>query len=100
MTIADIMAKWTPDVFAALQSQGYFSSSTTYQEFIEMKIEQAELARRDRIELFGEDLAEVPVEEPPDLTPEDEAALIEAWAQVAAERAAAEKESFMPAQAA
>jgi len=93
MTIADVMAKWTREDFATLQSKRHFSDSTTYEEFIQMKFSQAELARQQKIELFGEDLDEVPYEEPPELTPEDEAALIQAWAEVAKERASAEKEA-------
>jgi len=100
MNRAELMMKWPREEFEEMKFLGDFAASVTYEQFLDMKMAQAELARQQKIELFGEDLAEVPIEEPPDLTPEDEAALIEAWAQVAAERAAAEKESFMPAQAA
>lgn len=93
MTIADVMTKWTPDDFARLQAKGHFSDSTTYEEFIQMKFSQAELARQQKIEMFGEDLDEVPYEEPPELRPEDEAILLQAWAEVAQQKAAAERDA-------
>ena len=73
MTISDVMKTWTLEDFYCLKSLGFLAASTTYDEFLAMKLEQAELARRQKIELFGEDLDEVPYEEPPDMTPEEEA---------------------------
>lgn len=100
MTRSELMMKWPREEFEKTRLSGDFAASVTYEQFLDMKMSQIELARRQKIELFGEDLAEVPIEEPPDLTPEDEAALTKAWAQVAAERAAAENEFLLPAQAA
>jgi hypothetical protein len=87
MTVAEMMKKWTREEFEGFKSRGHFSASTTYKDFIEMKRSQVELARQQKIELYGEDLDEVPYEEPPELTPEDEASLIEAWRYVAAQLA-------------
>lgn len=84
--MTELAAQWPREQFEQWQKEGIIALTTTYTEYLQMRCSQAELARRDRIELYGEDLAEVPIEAPPDLSPEDEAALIEAWAYVAKER--------------
>jgi hypothetical protein len=87
------MVKWSLEDFDLAKAEGDFAASVTYEQFLNMKESQAELARQQKIEMFGEDLDEVPYEEPPELTPEDEAALIQAWAEVAKQKAAAEKDA-------
>lgn len=93
MIRTELMAKWPLEDFELAKAEGDFASNVTYDMFLNMKESQIELARQQKIELFGEDLDEVPYEEPPELTPEDEAVLIQVWAEVAKRKAAAEKES-------
>ena len=93
MTLTELMAQWPREEFEALQANGALAQTITYEEFLAMKHEQMELARQQRLELFGSEEPPTQVEEPPDLSPADEAALKRAWAAVAAEKAAAEEEA-------
>jgi hypothetical protein len=84
--------------FAQAQRDGWFNPDSTYQDYLamiadreEMKREAEEKARREGYELGAPQI---------ELTPEDEAALDRAWAQVAAENAAAKDQQLPPAKAA
>ncbi|MGH9837668.1 MAG: hypothetical protein ACREEM_02665 [Blastocatellia bacterium] len=100
ITQAELETKWPREQFEQWNREGKISASGSYEEYLEMRWSQVELARLQKIELYGEDLDEVPYEEPPDLTPEDEASLLEAWryvaAKMAAEKDAAEENELMP----
>jgi hypothetical protein len=84
--------------FAQAQRDGWFNPESTYQDYLamiadreEMKREAEEKARRQGYELGAPQI---------ELTPEDEAALDRAWAQVAAENAAAKNQELPPAKVA
>ena len=76
--------------FEARRSAGQFNPRATYEDYVAMIQERHELkraaeeaARREGYELGAPEL---------ELTPEDEAILDRAWAEVAAEKAALERE--------
>ena len=80
----------TAEEFYAERDAGWFNPRAMYetylamiQEQVEIKREAEEAARRDGYELGAPEL---------ELTPEDEAILDRAWAAVAAEKAALERE--------
>ncbi|NOT59453.1 MAG: hypothetical protein HOP19_04420 [Acidobacteria bacterium] len=78
--------KWPREQFLEIQSQGFFHASSTYDDYLEMRREQAEMAEAARLEgLTG-------VEFPEKLEEEDFAILYRYWDEVAAERKARESQ--------
>lgn len=84
--------------FAQAQRAGWFDPDASYQDYLamiadreEMKRAAAEEAQREGYELGAPQI---------ELTPEDEAALDDAWAKLAAEKETAETEPLTPARVA
>lgn len=96
MTQAELMTKWPREQFDVWKSTGFFADTVSYEEYLEMKKSQMELARQQKIELFGEDLDEVPYEEPPELLAAEEASE-RVWGD---KKPSAEKKKFSSASAA
>jgi hypothetical protein len=78
----------TPAQFEELRLSGEIDPNATYEDYLELRREREEIrreaeeaARRDGFELGAPEL---------DLSPEDEAILDRVWANLAAEKAAAE----------
>ncbi len=80
-----LQAKWPREHFERLRAEGLVNPDTTYEQYLEMRLEQAERAEEaQRLGLTGD--------EPPELTEEDEAILDRAWAEFAREKRAAREE--------
>jgi hypothetical protein len=74
-----LQAKWPREHFERVQAEGLVNTETTYEQYLEMRLEQAERAEEARrLGLTGD--------EPPELTEEDEAILDRAWAEFAREK--------------
>ncbi len=88
----------TPEEFTEAQATGWFNPEASYDDYLAMIREQQEIKREaeEKARREGYELGAPQIE----LTPEDEAALSRAWAQVAAEKAAAEDLQLPPAKAA
>lgn len=90
MTTEELMQMWPREQFEQWQAQGLSSPDWSYEEYLEMRREQAELKRRE-LERIVCDYGGLPNEQPPELTEEDERFLREAWAELAAKTAAARR---------
>jgi hypothetical protein len=78
-------AKWPRAQFEELKSRQYFHTSTSYEDYLDMRREQEEIAEEGRrLGLTGD--------EPPELTEEDEAILDRGWAEFARKQEAAREE--------
>jgi hypothetical protein len=77
--LEDLQTKWPREHFERLQAEGLVNPDTTYEQYLEMRLEQAERAEEaQRLVLTGD--------EPPELTEEDEAILDQVWAELAREK--------------
>jgi hypothetical protein len=78
----------TPEEFTEAQATGWFNPAATYDDYLAMIREQEEIKREaeEKARREGYELGAPQIE----LTPEDEAALDRAWAQLAAEKVAEE----------
>jgi hypothetical protein len=80
-----LQAKWPREQFDRLQAEGLVNPDATYEQYLEMRLEQAERAEEARrLGLTGD--------EPPELTEEDEAILDRVWAGSVREEQAAREE--------
>jgi len=83
--LEDLQTKWPREQFERWQAEGSVNPDATYEQYLEMRLEQAERAEEaQRLGLTGD--------EPPELTEEDEAILDQVWAEFAREKQAAREE--------
>jgi len=81
----DLQAKWPREHFERLQAEGLINPDATYEQYLEMRLEQAERAEEARrLGLTGD--------EPPELTEEDEAILDRVWAEAGRQEQATREE--------
>lgn len=74
MTRQELEAKWPRSQFEEIKARHHFQSSSTYEEYLEMRREQEEIAEEGRrLGLTGD--------EPPELTEEDIAIFDRIWAE-------------------
>jgi hypothetical protein len=78
MTLEELKAKWPRAQFEEFKVKGHFHPSDTYEEYLDMRREQEEIAEEGRrLGLTGD--------EPPELTEEDEAILDRIWEEMGRE---------------
>jgi hypothetical protein len=83
--LEDLRAKWPREHLERVQAEGLVNPETTYEQYLEMRLEQAERAEEaQRLGLTGD--------QPPELTEEDEAILDRVWAEFAREKQVAREE--------
>lgn len=85
ITEIELQQEWPREEFEQWKAQGIFGAGATYEEYLAMRREQREqsLQQREALKAYYGDY---PNEQPPELTPEEDQLLSEAWIELRQEQ--------------